>query len=603
MRNRLVLSLFVAALVASLPGSALASGPGPAGTEPPLTGASAPPPSPATKALQVVANRTFRFYGSGWGHGVGMSQYGAYGLAQRGWNHVQILDHYYRGTTVGPAPSSAPNRLRVGLTWSRGRIHLRAQGGPVYLRTGSPSGTNRFKIPNGYTWSIRPTRTGKFRLENAKGRLIARVGGPRWNLYVVYTGAGSRLQIPEAGHTYARGYVEFNVYRAGSAWLLRAIAAVSPQDYVYGVAEVPSSWPREAMEVQADAARSYALAVASAGQHRSDHGACNCGLYPSTWDQVYAGYDKELEGAGWVQAVKATAGQVVLYHGAVAMAVYSSSSGGYSESNEYSWGNAPIPYLRAVCDPGDYTAANPNRTWAAKLTGRQIGSRLGSYGYHVGTVTGFRSAVRTRSGRIIAITVRGSGGSDGKSVRVSGPVFSRALGLRTNKVWINVNRNVTGPIRGKYDSAMCRPGLPQSSRTAVRGGAVQRFVKGAIYGRSQTGKVMWSHGAIYTKYTSLRGPRGVLGFPRSDILRLRRPTGCSSGGCAREDFTAGRIYLKRSLGAHELHGAVLAYYLGHGAAAGPLGFPVSDVTSTQDGTQATFEHGTVACSQAGCSSS
>src|SRR5207249_11783735 len=76
MRNRLVLSLFVAALVASLPGSALASGPGPAGTEPPLTGASAPPPSPATKALQVVANRTFRFYGSGWGHGVGMSQYG-----------------------------------------------------------------------------------------------------------------------------------------------------------------------------------------------------------------------------------------------------------------------------------------------------------------------------------------------------------------------------------------------------------------------------------------------------------------------------------------------------------------------------------------------
>jgi SpoIID/LytB domain protein len=532
-----------------------------------------------------------------------MSQYGAYGMALRGWRHVQILDHFYRGTKVGHVPSLYPDRLRVGLTWSRTRIHLGARSGPVYLRTGSPLGANRFKIPNGYRWSVRPTRTGKFRLENARGRLIARVGGPHRSLYAVYKGAGSRLQISEAGHTYARGYVEFNVYRSGSAWRLRAIAIMTPQDYVYGVGEVPSSWPLEAMEAQAVAARSYGLAVSAKGQHRTDHGHCNCALYPSTWDQVYAGYDKELEGPGWVKAVRATAGQVVLYRGDVALAVYSSSSGGYSESNEYSWFNAPIPYLRAVCDPGDYTAANPNRTWAVRLTGRQIGARLGAYGYHVGTVNGFRSARRTVSGRIIAITVTGRGGSDGRSVRVSGPLFARALGLRTDKVWINDDRNVTGPIRSKYDSLMCAPGLPQTSRKAVPGGAVQRFAQGAIYRSSDNGRTMWSHGPIYAKYTSLHGARGILGFPRSDIQKLPRPAGCSSGRCAREDFKAGRIYLKRPLGPHELHGAVLGYYLGHGGAAGPLGFPTTDVSVTNDGTTATFEHGTVTCSSQGCSSS
>jgi len=56
----------------------------------------------------------FRFHGSGYGHGIGMSQWGAYGLAKRGWTYERILRHFYSGTRVVHT-SSLPKQLRVGL--------------------------------------------------------------------------------------------------------------------------------------------------------------------------------------------------------------------------------------------------------------------------------------------------------------------------------------------------------------------------------------------------------------------------------------------------------------------------------------------------------
>jgi SpoIID/LytB domain protein len=373
---------------------------------------------------------------------------------------------------------------------------------------------------------------------------------------------------------------------------------VTPQDYTYGIGEVPSTWPMQAMEAQAVAARSYALAH-SGNQHRSDHGPCNCALYSSAVDQVYSGWDKEAQGPGWLHAVAATAGQVVLYKGAVITAVYSSSSGGYSESNEYSWFNSPIPYLRSVCDPGDYNPANPNRTWSVKLTGAAIGYRLARYGYGVGTVQWFDSAVRSRSGRIVYITAHGTGGARGKSVRISGPVLAGVLGLRDDKVWINQDRNVTGAIRERYDSLMCAPGLPKSAKAFVKGGALQRFENGALYLRAHTTQPVWSHGPIYAKYRSFGGVGSLLGFPTSDVQAMTAPAGCGSGGCAKEKFAGGNIYRKPKLGAHELHGAVLAYYVSHDGTFGSLGFPTSDVQSVSGGKAATFEHGTVTCPSTG----
>src|SRR5438309_6230857 len=56
---------------------------------------------------------TFVVTGHGWGHGVGLSQYGAYGYAQKGFGYAKIVLHYFQGTELGAAPVS---RVRVLLT-------------------------------------------------------------------------------------------------------------------------------------------------------------------------------------------------------------------------------------------------------------------------------------------------------------------------------------------------------------------------------------------------------------------------------------------------------------------------------------------------------
>jgi SpoIID/LytB domain protein len=162
-----------------------------------------------------------------------------------------------------------------------------------------------------------------------------------------------------------------------------------------------------AMEAQAVAARSYALGKASYGQHRSG---CNCALYASSYDQVYAGWDKEggVDGDRWVHAVDATAGQVVTYKGDVIQAYYMSSSGGHTEDNENVWGGTPIEYLRGVCDPGDYTTANPSATWTVTYTAEQVTKKLK---LGIGAVTGFSNIVRGVSGRIVTVTVKGETGT------------------------------------------------------------------------------------------------------------------------------------------------------------------------------------------------
>src|SRR5438128_6464838 len=66
----------------------------------------------------------FVFTGHGWGHGVGMSQYGAYGYALHGSTFDQILSHYYPGTTLGPAPVS---RIRVLLADKRKTLKLSSE--------------------------------------------------------------------------------------------------------------------------------------------------------------------------------------------------------------------------------------------------------------------------------------------------------------------------------------------------------------------------------------------------------------------------------------------------------------------------------------------
>ncbi len=479
---------------------------------------------------------SFTFFGAGFGHGLGMSQWGAYGLAQEGWTHDRVLTHFYSGTKIVPA-DAPPTTLRIGLVQAKTKIRLTASSGKVDLRIGNyRTGDIVGTIPSGDTWTIRVSNQA-YKILDASGHLVGTtVGGPNEDLFATYVPHDSHVKVVEAGHTYNRGYLEFNIYNCDASCQMRVILPIAPQEYLYGLGEVPSSWPMQAMEAQADAARTYAFTKAAAGQHRPG---CNCALYATSVDQVYAGWDKEggPDGGRWVKAVDSTDNEVVNYKGSMIDAFYMSSSGGYTENNENVWGGTPVGYLRGVCDPGDYTTANPSATWTVTKTAAEVTRALG---LSIGTVTKFTDAVRGVSGRLISITVVGDQGS----ATISGATLRSNLSLRDDRVWVNQDRLVTGDIRAKYDETNCSPGLPTSRQMKVAGGRRQKFAKATIY------------------------------------------------------FKAG-------LGAHEISGDVLAYYLDQGGPGGSLGFPTSDVRTLASGaTRATFENGTITCTQAGsCSSS
>jgi SpoIID/LytB domain protein len=452
------------------------------------------------------------------------------------------------------------------------------------------------QIPRGKTWTVRAVGS-EYRVLTGAGR---KVGGQDWggtarNLYVTYAGAGARVRSPDAGATYNRGSIEFNLTDCGGAnCSLRMILLVAPEAYLYGISEVPSSWPMAAMRAQAVAARSYAFAKAASGQHRAG---CNCGLYDSSLDQVYIAWAKEggTQGDRWVRAVRQTDNQIVSYSGDVITAFYTASDGGYTEDNENVWGGAAVAYLRGVCDPGDYTSANPSRVWQVKYSASEVTSRLRGYTGDIGTVTGFTDANRGVSGRIISIRVRGRSGSD----VVTGTQFRAGLGLRDDRVWVNNDKNVTGLIRATYDAAGCAPGLPVTPEVSVTGGSRQKFQVGAIY--HNAGDVtVWLKGPIYDEYTGVGGPSGSLRLPVSKVVPITGLTGCGGGDCARVIFVRGRIYWKSGEGANALWGRVLNVFLAHDGVAGSLGFPTSRVSFGGDGSSsATFEHGSIACPPSG----
>ena len=451
----------------------------------------------------------FRMFGGGFGHGIGLSQWGAFGLARHGWAPKKILKHFYSGTRV--VTRSGPAELRIGLVQGAEVVRLQAESGAVELHLGTQGGETVATIPSGETWRVWASGN-EYRIVDGGGATVDTVGGPGNPLFIVYAPLDSRVRIPEAGHAYNRGSIGFDLYSCDTGnCTMHLVLSVHPQAYLYGLGEVPSSWPMSAMKAQAIAARTYAFTKAAASQHRSG---CDCALYASSVDQVYAGWDKEggTDGDRWVQAVRHTNHQVVVDGGQTIQAFYMSSSGGYTENNENVWGGAPIGYLRGVCDPGDYTSSNPNATWRETFSPSQLTQELG---LGIGTVTGFGDIDRGVSGRIMSVVVKGGSGV----ATISGPKLRSALGLPDDRLWINDDRRVVGAIRAKYDALGCSPGLPTSRQTAVAGGSRQKFKKGTIFLSGATG-AHELHGAVLRHYLSHGGPGGRLGFPETDVQRL-----------------------------------------------------------------------------------
>ncbi len=551
---------------------------------------------------------TFRFHGSGYGHGIGMSQWGAYGLANKGWSYQRILTHFYSRTRVVHS-SSLPKTIRVGLTSGRTKIHLTAKNGPVNLWLEGPGTAFVAKIPRGQTWTVSAARTSRtYAIRDETGVLVGGVrwGGPARPLFATFSGTGARVFVPEAddvwhqGFTYAYGFLEFDLINCADRCVERLTIELPFERYLRGLGEMPSSWPAAALRAQAVGARTFATYKIRRYGLRTD---CDCHLLDGAGDQVYVGWGKEAgpDGTRWVAAVNQTAGEVVTYNGAVIQAFYAASDGGYSENVEDVWhGGNPayaIPYLRGVCDPGEYTSANPWTDWMRSFTASNMSSRLGPYTGGIGTITRFTNVQRGVSGRIVSAVARGTTGS----AVVAGSELRSALGLPDGRVWINTDRNIVGAVRGKYDALMCRPGLPRSSVLALSHGSRQLFEMGGIYRNSQVDLTVWLRGAIHAEYLGAGGAGGRLGLPVSGAVRpalMHAAQTCSS--CRRIVLEGGRIYFKAGLGAHALWGSVLSAYLAHGGAQGELGYPTTRVQRVDGVSQASFEHGTIACSGGSC---
>jgi stage II sporulation protein D len=355
--------------------------------------------SSSRKALRAQASLpgtpTFVISGRGWGHGVGMAQWGAYGLAQQGASHEDILAHYYRGTTLGPANVS---RVRVLLSQGRSRLTISSQE-PFTVRDGM-----------GQLWHL-PAGPQTFgpglRLKTTDFPQPQRLSGP-----LQFLPGASPLRL---GSRPYRGQLQVLV--AGGT--LRAVNHVALEPYLYGVvpSEMPRAWLPEALKAQAVAARSYALAVRKTGSWFD--------LYPDTRSQVYLGIAGEAPTT--TAAVQATAGQVVLNQGRVATTYFFSSSGGRTASAPEVWPTSPpTSYLVSVEDP--YDVISPHHRWGPfVVTAPRLRRVLGARG----RLTDLRLETGP-TGRVQKVTAVTSSGES----NVTGSDLRRALRLRST--WFRI---------------------------------------------------------------------------------------------------------------------------------------------------------------------
>jgi stage II sporulation protein D len=343
----------------------------------------------ASLLAPAAAEGAWKLKGRGFGHGVGLSQYGAYGFAKHGRNYKQILDHYFRKTKVG---KTGGENVRV----------LLGSGGGSVGFTGADRACGR---------KLKPKR--RYELSADGGGVVLRgKGGDRLSRCGREGKAAGGVRIGGFGR-YRGALVARN--NGGS---LQVINRVGLEGYLKGVVpnEVPSSWPRQALRAQAVVARSYGVSTERSGPF--DH-------YDDTRSQVYDGRASETKRTN--AAVSATEREVVKHRGAVATTYYFSTSGGETENSEYGFsGGSTVPYLKAVKDPFD--KASPYHRWTVKLSDREMESKLsGLFGGKLGKVD---ITARGKSPRVVRARVVGSR----DSTSVTGDTLRARLGLRST--WV-----------------------------------------------------------------------------------------------------------------------------------------------------------------------
>jgi stage II sporulation protein D len=378
--GRFVVVLGAVGLLAcgALAAAILAAPRAPLGTTTATTAATTTTAAAASTAPTVLA-----FTGHGWGHGLGLSQWGAYGYAKHGWTYDRILAHYYSGTELGEA-TIATVRVLV----SSGKAATLSSTAPWTVT--DAAGAKTALVP------------GALKL-GAAMRVPAAAAPPEPPL--TFT---SKQPLSVNGRAY-RGKLVASV----DGKTISVVDTVGLEQYVKGVvpAEMPSNWAPEALKAQAVAARSYALANLAKGRPFD--------LYGDTRSQVYGGVAAETAGSS--AAVDATRGEIVLYKGKVADTLFFSTSGGRTASALESTGIA-VPYLVPVADP--YDTLSPYHDWGPVLYDAAAVAKTLKLSGPVADV----AVTNGPSGRVKSVLLTTA---DDATVTISGNQARNALGLRS----------------------------------------------------------------------------------------------------------------------------------------------------------------------------
>ena len=414
-------------------GAGSASAADPTDPEPTPTPTVTPVPTPPWPDEPTVLGSTVRFYGRGYGHGVGMSQYGARGRALEGQAPAEILAHYYRGATpdtLEPAPAIRVlvlRRFKVSKAKPLVIYGRRMAWGIDGIDRVFPPDARLTLTPTTKTTKAGTTTTWRVRVFDAAGVKLLSVAVTK-SFVIRPTDPGGRLQLFSKPTTYDQ-------YRGTLRVVPRATPTVSVANrlalelYLRGVvpAEMPSTWPVAALQAQAIASRSYAARKLRPGVSFYD-------TVDDSRSQVYRG--SKAERAKTNAAIAATAGQILRKGSAVANAMYHSAGGGATENNENVYTSATgkkvagkVSYLRGSMDRrldgSAYDDASPYATWHMRRYSR---ARLSAWfaadpRTDVGNLTALDLTARGVSGRLIKVTLIGSEGTK----TVSSAVFRSVL--------------------------------------------------------------------------------------------------------------------------------------------------------------------------------
>lgn len=403
-------------------------------------------PASAEEAFTRPASGVWTVQGHGWGHGHGMSQWGANGAARQGVPYQTILGAYYPGTTLTTVPDST---IRVKLTVDSTQLRVSGSEGLIAIEgngrvTALPSNVSQ--------WRLVATGSG-LRLDGLTTQwLTYGLGGSAnvtTSVRLVNTQRVLRLWRSNGTSVDYRG--EAVAYPSG--WSVTTVLHLPLESYLRGVVprESPASWPDHALRAQSVAARTYAVSQMRSASSGGTYDICDttwCQVFGGTRSYSTSGAATQLEWASTDSAIAATPGQILTYGGQPAFTQFSSSNGGYSTAGSK-------PYLVAKPDPWSGTAPGDTvHAWTAKLPASSLEARYPAIGTLTRIVVTRRDGNGDWGGRVLGVRLEGTRGSvnvSGDDVKNARPYPTYSDGLRS--MWWSLGSVPNAAPFGSFDLA------------------------------------------------------------------------------------------------------------------------------------------------------